>query len=77
MAAVLRSMSSVASGSIEHIAHRSLGCVQLQNGAESLVVSLLCFGCREMALELVSEADFWCKLMSGVRPVDLRGSRGR
>ena len=31
---------------------------------------------REMALELVSEADFWCKVMSGGRPVDLRGSRG-
>ena len=31
----------------------------------------------EMALELVSGADFWCKLMSGERPVDLRGSRGR
>ena len=31
----------------------------------------------EMALELVSGADFWCKLMSGGRPVDLRGSRGR
>ena len=28
---------------------------------------------REMALELVSGADFWCKLMSGGRPVDLRG----
>ena len=24
----------------------------------------------EMALELVSGADFWCKLMSGGRPVD-------
>ena len=31
----------------------------------------------EMALELVSGADFWCKLMSGGRPVDLGGSRGR
>ena len=31
----------------------------------------------EMALELVSGADFWCKLMSGGRPVDLRGSRGQ
>ena len=28
-------------------------------------------------LESVSGADFWCMLMSGVRPVDLRGSRGR
>ena len=26
---------------------------------------------REMASEWVSGADFWCKLMSGVRPVDL------
>ena len=32
---------------------------------------------REMALELVSGADFWCKLMSRGRPVDLRRSRGR
>ena len=32
---------------------------------------------KEMALESVSGADFWCKLMSGGRPVDLRGSRGR
>ena len=31
---------------------------------------------REMALELVSGADFLCKLMSGAGPVDLRGSRG-
>ena len=31
----------------------------------------------EMALESASGADFWCKLMSGGRPVDLRGSRGR
>ena len=30
-----------------------------------------------MALELVSGADFWCKSMSGGRPVDLGGSRGR
>ena len=29
--------------------------------------------CHEMALELVSGADFWCKLMSGGRPVDLGG----
>jgi len=35
------------------------------------------FGCHEMALELVSGADFWCKLMSGAGPVDLGGSRGR
>ena len=33
--------------------------------------------CHEMALELISGADFWCKLMSWGRPVDLRGSRGR
>jgi len=33
--------------------------------------------CHEMGLELVSGDDFWCKLMSGGRPVDLRGSRGR
>ena len=26
-----------------------------------------------MGLELVSGADFWCKLMSGGRPVDLGG----
>ena len=32
---------------------------------------------REMALELASGADFLCKLMSGGRPVDLRGSRCR
>jgi len=32
---------------------------------------------HEVALELVPGADFWCKLMSGGRPVDLRGSRGR
>ena len=32
---------------------------------------------REMALELVSGADFLCKLMCGVGPVDLRGSRVR
>ena len=31
---------------------------------------------REIALELVSGADFWCKLMCGAGPVDLRGSRG-
>ena len=30
---------------------------------------------REMALELVSGADFMCKLMCGAGPVDLRGSR--
>jgi len=29
---------------------------------------------REMALELVSGADFWCNLMSGAGPVDLGGS---
>ena len=29
-----------------------------------------------MALELVSGADFWCKLMSGGRPVDLGGGPG-
>ena len=28
---------------------------------------------HEMALELVSGADFWCKLMCGAGPVDLRG----
>ena len=33
--------------------------------------------CHKMALELVSGADFWCKLMCRARPVDLRGSRGR
>ena len=32
---------------------------------------------REMALELVSGADFLCNLMCGAGPVDLRGSRGR
>ena len=32
---------------------------------------------RETALELVSGADFLCKLMRGAGPVDLRGSRGR
>ena len=31
---------------------------------------------REMALELVSGADFLCKLMCGAGPDDLRGSRG-
>jgi len=31
---------------------------------------------RDMALELVSGADFLCKLMCGAGPVDLRGSRG-
>ena len=31
----------------------------------------------EIVLDLVSGADFWCKLMPGGRPVDLRGSRGR
>ena len=31
---------------------------------------------REMALELVSGADFWCKLTCGAGPADLRGSRG-
>ena len=35
------------------------------------------FGCHEMALELVSGADFWCKLMSRASPGDLGGSRGR
>ena len=35
------------------------------------------FGCRETALELVSGADFWCKLMSRGSPGDLGGSRGR
>ena len=34
-------------------------------------------GCHEMALELVSGADFWCKLMPGAGPVDLGRSRGR
>ena len=29
-----------------------------------------------MALELVSGADFLCKLLCGAGPVDLRGSRG-
>ena len=29
-----------------------------------------------MALELVSGAGFWCKLMSGGRPIDLRGGSG-
>ena len=29
-----------------------------------------------MALELVSGADFWCKLMSRGRPVDLGGDPG-
>ena len=35
---------------------------------------------HKIALELVSEADFWCKLISGAGPVDLgvsRGPRGR
>ena len=31
---------------------------------------------REIALELVSGADFSCKSMCGAGPVDLRGSRG-
>ena len=31
------------------------------------------FGCHEMALELVSGADFWCKLMFRASPGDLRG----
>ena len=31
----------------------------------------------DIALEFASGADFWCKLMSGGCPVDLRGSRGR
>ena len=35
------------------------------------------FGCREMAEELVSGADFWCKLMPRASPGDLGGSRGR
>ena len=30
-----------------------------------------------MALELVSAAEFWCKLMSRASPGDLGGSRGR
>ena len=33
-------------------------------------------GSGEMALEVVSGADFSCKLMCGAGPVDLRGSRG-
>ena len=32
--------------------------------------------CHEVALELVSGADFLCKLMCGAGPVDLRGSQG-
>ena len=35
------------------------------------------FVCHEMALELVSGADFWCKLMSLGSPGDLGWSRGR
>ena len=35
------------------------------------------FGCHEMALELVSGADCWCKLMFRASPGDLGGSRGR
>ena len=31
----------------------------------------------DVAVELVSEADFWCKFMAGGRPVDLGGSQGR
>ena len=38
--------------------------------------SPLCLNPREMALELVSGADFLCELMCGAGPVDLRGSRG-
>ena len=34
-------------------------------------------GCHEMALELVSGADFWCKLMYRGSPGDLGRSRGR
>ena len=34
-------------------------------------------GCHEMALELVSGADFCCKLMSRGSPSDLGESRGR
>ena len=39
-------------------------------------LSFLGFFC-EVASELVSGADFWCELMSGGRPVDLSGCRGR
>ena len=31
------------------------------------------FGCHDMALELVSGADFWCKLMSRASPGDQGG----
>jgi len=35
------------------------------------------FGCHEIALEFVSGADFWCKLMCRASPGYLEGSRGR
>jgi len=34
------------------------------------------FGCHELALDLVCGADFFCTLMCGAGPGDLRGSRG-
>ena len=41
------------------------------------VPCVFCLLCREMALELVSGADFGCKLMSRGSPGDIGGSRGR
>ena len=49
---------------------RGIGCVP-----EGSLAGV--FGCHEMALELVSGADFWCKLMFRASPGDLGGPRGR